>query len=163
MWEDDHCKDGSKWSVKLSKQLTNKLWEDLLLALVGNQFTDEDEVLGLLVTLRHNFDTIQVWNKSGKDKERIDTVKKDIERVLQIGADSELRLDYENFAEALARFQEKKKEAPTGEEGPKRQWQENNNNQGGEEGDWGRGRGGYRGGYRGGEYRGRGRGYRGAS
>jgi Eukaryotic initiation factor 4E len=160
MWEDEHCKDGSKWSFKLSKWQTNKYWEDLLLALIGNTFTDENEVHGLIVTLRYNFDTIQVWNKSGKDKARIETLKKDIETILELPAGSEVKLEYENFAEALARYNEKKN-APANDEAPRRQWKENTHTTGGTEESWGRGRGAPRGGYRGGYDNSRGRGYRG--
>ena len=58
MWEDEHCKDGGKWGLRLPKSHTNKYWEDLLLALVGNLFTDENEVNGLVMTLRPTMDTV---------------------------------------------------------------------------------------------------------
>jgi len=35
MWEDDNCKDGGKWSLRIPKTHTNKYWEDLTLALIG--------------------------------------------------------------------------------------------------------------------------------
>jgi hypothetical protein len=35
MWEDDNCKDGGKWSLRVPKDRTNKYWEDLVLAMIG--------------------------------------------------------------------------------------------------------------------------------
>lgn len=71
MWEDESCKDGGRWSVRVPKTHTNKYWEDILLALIGEQFTHEDEVLGVLVSVRPNTDTISLWNRSGKDQTKI--------------------------------------------------------------------------------------------
>jgi len=58
MWEEENCSNGGKWSIRLPKTHTNKLWEDLILALIGDQFTDAGEVLGLVIVLRHQADTI---------------------------------------------------------------------------------------------------------
>lgn len=82
MWEDPHCKDGGKWGFVVPKTHTNKYWEDILMTLIGNSFTDENEVNGVQVTLRPHADTFQVWNKSGVDQERIANLKKDIEKVI---------------------------------------------------------------------------------
>lgn len=35
LWEDDACKDGGRWTIKLPKSHTAKYWEELLLGLVG--------------------------------------------------------------------------------------------------------------------------------
>ena len=103
MWEDDQCKDGGKWGMRISKTHSNKYWEDLLLALIGDQFTDENEVNGIMISLRHNVDTLQIWNKSGKDQAKIETLKKDIENIIQLDISGEpnMKLEYENFQEAI--------------------------------------------------------------
>jgi translation initiation factor 4E len=58
MWEDEHCKSGGKWAFRVPKTHTNKYWEDLLLALIGDQFTDQDEVNGIILSLRPGQDTL---------------------------------------------------------------------------------------------------------
>ena len=78
MWEDDHCKDGGQWSMKLPKTHSNKYWEDLCLALIGDLFTEENEVHGIVIQVKPNFDSLQIWNKSGKKQASIDTLKDDI-------------------------------------------------------------------------------------
>jgi translation initiation factor 4E len=35
MWEDEANKNGGRWTLKVSKGFTNKLWEDLILAMIG--------------------------------------------------------------------------------------------------------------------------------
>lgn len=100
MWEDEECKDGGRWSIRVPKSHTNKYWEDLLLAMIGEQFQCENEVLGLVISLRPNQDSISVWNKSGKDQAKIDKIKEDIQRFVKVD-ESTMKLEYENFAEAL--------------------------------------------------------------
>ncbi len=57
MWEDQQCATGGKWGLKyIHKSSTNRLWEDLALKLIGNMFTDEDEVLGILVNIKPGID-----------------------------------------------------------------------------------------------------------
>jgi translation initiation factor 4E len=92
----------------VSKQYTNKFWEDLILAFIGDQFEHQGEVLGLVANLRKEFDTIQIWNKSGTDQVKIGQLKKDLERILDIKED--MTLEYECFAEELAKWEAKKTE-----------------------------------------------------
>ena len=139
MWEDEQCKDGGRWFVKLPKTHTNKYWEDLLLSMIGEQFRTENEILGLVVSLRPQQDTISVWHRNGKDQQKIESLREDIERILNL--EEGMRLEYENFAEAIEKsMQHEKKPIEGGEEADK--WSRFDNS---------RGRGGYRG-------RGRGRG-----
>lgn len=71
MWEDEHCKDGGRWALRVPKTHTNKYWEDLLLALIGEQFSVEDEVNGVAVSVKPNQDIVYVWNKSGKNEGKV--------------------------------------------------------------------------------------------
>jgi translation initiation factor 4E len=36
MWEDEENKNGGRWDIWIQKGYSNRLWEDLLLALIGN-------------------------------------------------------------------------------------------------------------------------------
>ena len=88
--------------MKIPKTHTNKYWEDILLALIGEQFTCENEINGVVLSVKPNFDSIFVWNKSGKDQEKIAQIKEDIERIVKID-ESTMKIEYENFAEVLSR------------------------------------------------------------
>lgn len=104
MWEDPQCAPGGKWSIRFTpKTHTNKFWEDLALALIGDMFSDENEVLGILVNLKPSSDQMQIWHRSGKEQAKIDTLKGDLENILKIEQHN-LKLEYENFADALAKF-----------------------------------------------------------
>jgi translation initiation factor 4E len=71
MWEDEQCAQGGRWMLKIPKSHTNKFWEDLTLALIGEQFTQEDEVLGLQLALKPVQDVLSVWIRHGKDQEKV--------------------------------------------------------------------------------------------
>jgi translation initiation factor 4E len=35
MWEDEANKNGGRWTLRVAKGYANKLWEDLILAFIG--------------------------------------------------------------------------------------------------------------------------------
>ena len=52
MWEDENCKDGGRWILRVPKTHTNKYWEDLLLAMIGEQFSEENEINGIAISIK---------------------------------------------------------------------------------------------------------------
>ena len=99
MWEDAHCKDGGQWAIKVPKTHSNKFWEDLCLALIGDQFSEENEVNGIVIQLKPNFDSLQIWNRSGNSQAKIDILRKDLDSILIL--EDTIKIDYTNFAEAI--------------------------------------------------------------
>jgi translation initiation factor 4E len=62
IWEDDENKKGGKWVVRMKKGVADRYWEDLLLALLGDQFGDwSDEVCGAVLSVRNGEDTLSIW------------------------------------------------------------------------------------------------------
>jgi translation initiation factor 4E len=53
LWEDDANKNGGKWIVRLKKGLANRCWENLILALLGEQFMVGEEICGAVVSVRY--------------------------------------------------------------------------------------------------------------
>jgi len=104
-WEDPNCEDGGRWALRAPKELSTKYWESLLLALIGDQFTTENEVLGVVINVRKDLDAIQVWHRHGRDTSAIDQLKTDIERVFETNADTP-QLEYKNFKEELSKPKE---------------------------------------------------------
>ncbi len=144
MWEDEHCAQGGQWRIRnLPKTHTNKYWEDLCLALIGDMFTHENEVLGILINLKRSADQVQIWHKSGKDQAKIDTLKNDLEGILKT-EEHEMKLEYEDFADTIAKYSQFKQEAHEGEQNERQH--QRNNNEGFERGGAQRGRGSQRGG-----------------
>ena len=95
--------------LKLPKTQTNKYWEDITLALIGEQFTDDGEVVGMQLALKPANDVLSVWIRSGKDAAKVSAVKEDIERIIMLD-DNTMRLEFEDFQEVLARPPPEKKE-----------------------------------------------------
>jgi len=56
MWEDPNFVDGGRFVIKTNKTHTNRFWEDLVIAYLGEQFQDEKEVLGLVISIKPSFD-----------------------------------------------------------------------------------------------------------
>lgn len=64
MWEDAGNKRGGKWIIRLKKGVADRYWEDLLLAIAGDQFMEaSDEVCGAVLSVRSGEDVLSVWTK----------------------------------------------------------------------------------------------------
>lgn len=64
MWEDEANKKGGKWVVRLKKGVADRYWEDLLLAIIGDQFAEaSDEVCGAVLSVRSGEDVLNVWTR----------------------------------------------------------------------------------------------------
>ena len=64
VWEDEANKRGGKWIVRLKKGVADRYWEDLLFAIVGDQFMEAgEEVCGAVLSVRSGEDVLNVWTK----------------------------------------------------------------------------------------------------
>ena len=65
MWEDPSNKKGGRISLKLKKDFTSVVWEELVLAFIGNALPVKvlEKVNGILVSIRKDCNMIQVWVK----------------------------------------------------------------------------------------------------
>jgi len=65
IWEDDVNKKGGKWVVRMKKGVADRYWEDLLLALIGDQFGDAGEdVCGAVLSVRNGEDILSIWTRT---------------------------------------------------------------------------------------------------
>jgi translation initiation factor 4E len=66
MWEDEWNKSGGKISVKLKKDYTTIIWEEIVLALIGGVLPQvvKDEINGAVVSIRKEYNILQVWFKN---------------------------------------------------------------------------------------------------
>lgn len=66
LWEDDKNRRGGTWRLKISKRDSPAVWKELLLAAIGEQFTDHvapgDEICGVSISIREKEDLVQIWN-----------------------------------------------------------------------------------------------------
>jgi translation initiation factor 4E len=68
-WEDPQNEKGGKWMVRLRKGLAARYWEDIVLAIIGEQFDVGHEICGAVVSVRAGEDILSVWNKNSDNLE----------------------------------------------------------------------------------------------
>ena len=63
MWEDEYNKNGGKFSIKLRKDYSTIIWEEMIFALIGGVLPKEikDELNGIVVSSRKEFNVLQIW------------------------------------------------------------------------------------------------------
>uniref|UniRef100_A0A3Q1GSL1 Eukaryotic translation initiation factor 4E type 2-like n=1 Tax=Acanthochromis polyacanthus TaxID=80966 RepID=A0A3Q1GSL1_9TELE len=52
MWEDESNRSGGKWIIRLRKGLASRFWENIILAMLGEQFMVGEEICGAVVSIR---------------------------------------------------------------------------------------------------------------
>uniref|UniRef100_A0A8C0PFP6 Eukaryotic translation initiation factor 4E family member 2 n=1 Tax=Canis lupus familiaris TaxID=9615 RepID=A0A8C0PFP6_CANLF len=82
MWEDDANKNGGKWIIQLRKGLASRCWENLILAMLGEQFMVGKEICGAVVWFQE--DIISIWNKTASDQATIAHIQDMLRQVLNL-------------------------------------------------------------------------------
>merc|ERR1719374_246381 len=88
MWEDEANKFGGKWIVRLRKGLASRCWENLVLAMLGEQFMVGEEICGAVVSVRHQEDIISIWNQNSSDSVSRQRIRDTLTRVLNLPRDT---------------------------------------------------------------------------
>lgn len=89
IWEDEENKKGGKWVVRLKKGVADRYWEDLMLALIGEQFGDAgEEVCGAVMSVRNGEDIISIW--CARDGGRVLKIRETFKRVLNFPPDTKI-------------------------------------------------------------------------
>lgn len=105
--QDDANKLGGKWIVRLRKGLASRCWENLILAILGEQFMVGEEICGAVVSIRFQVtstmlpqththaraaaavfdrqeDFISIWNKTASDTGTTTRIRDTLRRVLNL-------------------------------------------------------------------------------
>jgi len=89
VWEDDENKKGGKWIVRLKKGVADRYWEDLVLAIVGDQFAEaSEEVCGAVLSVRNGEDILSIWTRN--DGGRVLKIRETMKRVLTFPPDTKV-------------------------------------------------------------------------
>lgn len=69
LWEDPANKSGGKWVmiVRGQQPLTDSIWSNLAMALVGQVLDPMNSVCGIVVSTRPRMERIQVWTRARND------------------------------------------------------------------------------------------------
>ncbi|KAM3966899.1 LOW QUALITY PROTEIN: eukaryotic translation initiation factor 4E homologous protein [Aphomia sociella] len=86
MWEDPANVNGGKWVVRLRKSQTGRAWEDLCMAMLGEQFMVGPELCGVVLSVRFQEDHLAVWHRTASDTAAAARVRDALRRILQLPA-----------------------------------------------------------------------------
>lgn len=99
VWEDEENRKGGKWIMRLKKGVADRYWENLLMALIGNEFMEAgEEVCGAVVSVRSGEDVFSVWTKN--DGGRNVKIRETIKRVLSLPPDT--RIEWKSHDDSIA-------------------------------------------------------------
>uniref|UniRef100_A0A1I7Z2Q7 EIF-4F 25 kDa subunit n=1 Tax=Steinernema glaseri TaxID=37863 RepID=A0A1I7Z2Q7_9BILA len=99
VWEHPQNCNGGKWILRVRKGLASRIWENLLLAMIGEQFNVGDEICGAVCSVRNQEDIISIWNRSGNNNEHIARIRDVLRRVLNLP--SNVLLEYKKHNDCL--------------------------------------------------------------
>lgn len=98
-WEDPQNAKGGKWMVRLKKGLASRFWEELVLAIVGEQFDVGHEICGAVCSVRNSEDIISIWNKNHDNVEATSKIRDQMRRILKLPA--YIQLEYKKHQDSL--------------------------------------------------------------
>lgn len=99
-WEDEMNMQGGKWMVRLKKGIASHYWEELILAIIGEQFDVGGQICGAVVSVRHNEDIISVWNKNADLKDATNKIRTQIRSIFKLP--SFISIEYKKHIDAKA-------------------------------------------------------------
>ena len=116
-YEDPANAGGGKWQLRLKKGLSARLWEDLVFAMIGDQFFEfgDEEICGAVMSVRAGEDVLSVWNKSATNGALNLKIRQAIKRVLGLGED--VQMEYVSHETRTAQSQQQAAQATQGQQG----------------------------------------------
>jgi len=102
-WEDPVNRPGGKWVLicrnSLRNTRLNDMWQGLVLAIIGNCFEDDEDISGVVVSLRaKGGDKISIWTKTAKNETAQMRIGKQFLQAVEMEKE---RIGYQAHAEAL--------------------------------------------------------------
>lgn len=90
LWEDDANRKGGRLTLRITKAASPRAFEDLCLALIGEQF-DTDDICGIACSVRVAENFLSIWLKDAKDTELIARVESAAKRILALPSSAVVR------------------------------------------------------------------------
>ncbi|OQS02285.1 eukaryotic initiation factor 4E [Thraustotheca clavata] len=84
MWEDVANRRGGKWMIRIRKGISSRYWEDLVLAIIGEQFDVGNEICGAVMSIRYNEDIISLWNRNADNNEACYRIRDTMRKLLNL-------------------------------------------------------------------------------
>jgi len=111
VWEDPLNLSGGKWIIRLKKGTADRIWEDLVLAIIGDQFyecrsgaetsasknenegqngsepgsaSEWPEICGCTISVRQHEDIVSLWNRVDGDIKVREKIRDTLRKVLDL-------------------------------------------------------------------------------
>jgi len=101
MWEDPNNAQGGKLTLRIKKGLSSRLWEDVLLCVIGDSFGLGEEICGAVLVTKNNEDVLSIWNRTATDRNATNRIRETLKRVLDLPNNAPL--DYKPHSEVMNR------------------------------------------------------------
>jgi len=107
MWEHEANVRGGKWVLVVKQPLRHtkldSIWLSIVLAVIGNSFEDDDEITGVVVSLRRATtrgagDKIALWTKTADDESKCMRIGRHFLQAVEMENE---RLAYQVHADSL--------------------------------------------------------------
>ena len=85
-WEDPQHQQGASLRLQFSKGYANQIWEDLILAFIGEQFELDNEITGIVLSVGR-IDKLSIWYRHGFDNRVAPQIKSDLIKLLGLPQD----------------------------------------------------------------------------
>ncbi|XP_039997367.1 eukaryotic translation initiation factor 4E family member 2 related sequence 1 isoform X2 [Xiphias gladius] len=86
--KDESNRSGGKWIIRLRKGLASRFWENIILAMLGEQFMVGEEICGAVVSIRFQEDILSIWNRTSNDQTTTSRIRDTLRRVLNLPANT---------------------------------------------------------------------------
>eukprot|EP00823_Brevimastigomonas_motovehiculus_P008301 TRINITY_DN7588_c0_g1_i1.p1 TRINITY_DN7588_c0_g1~~TRINITY_DN7588_c0_g1_i1.p1 ORF type:complete len:290 (-),score=77.11 TRINITY_DN7588_c0_g1_i1:126-995(-) len=84
VWEDAANRNGGKWVLRLKKGIAARLWEELVIAMIGDTMGLNEEICGMVMSVKPNENVISIWNRTSSSKDVVLRIRETLKRLLNI-------------------------------------------------------------------------------
>ncbi|XP_049285291.1 eukaryotic translation initiation factor 4E type 2 [Anopheles funestus] len=84
MWEDPSNSKGGKWVIRLKKSKMDRAWENVCMAMLGEQFLVGSEICGVVLCTQYPEDVLSVWNRTATDTVSTNRIRDTLRRILNL-------------------------------------------------------------------------------
>ncbi|KAH8379567.1 hypothetical protein KR009_005595 [Drosophila setifemur] len=104
MWEDEANIKGGRWLVTVTKSCKlelDRIWLDILLMMVGQNFDYSDEICGAVINIRGKSNKISVWTANGTNELAILEIGQKLKMLLHLQSHN---LQYQLHSDAMCKI-----------------------------------------------------------
>jgi translation initiation factor 4E len=102
MWEDPANCNGGKFVVRSKKKkAADRFWEEMTLAIIGEQFEHSEDLCGVVISCRPTGDDVlSLWNRTATNETIINSIREKIRQVL--GLPATFTIEYKAHNQSIA-------------------------------------------------------------